>query len=209
MTVPTIDWCYCLIANVLLTYIPHLFLRVPAVNAKLAADHKARESKAGLKGYSLAFPRVAQAAAADDSKEGRYIQALNGHHSNSHEAFPIFAAACLAAAARGVGAGVRVCCSPPRNRFCTAHHAFGAARPRAHFERHPHTHAHTHTHARARARTHTAPPAQTINFWATVFTASRLVYTAAYLGGLSSVRPLVWAAGFGVLVWMFLLASRA
>ncbi len=105
--VPTIDWCYCLIINVMLTYIPHLFLRVPAVNAKLAADYKAREQKSGLKGYSLAFPRVAQAAAADETKEGRFIQALNGHHANSHEAFPIFAAACLAAAARGVGAGVR------------------------------------------------------------------------------------------------------
>lgn len=184
--IPTIDWCYCLIINVMLTYIPHLFLRVPAVNAKLAADYKAREAKSGLKGYSLAFPRVAQAAAADETKEGRFIQALNGHHANSHEAFPIFAAACLAAAARGVGAGVR---RPP----------FPPPRPIPRFSAHTYTHAYTHTFA----------PPQTINFWATVYTASRLVYSAAYLGGLSSVRPLVWAAGFGVLVWMLLLASRA
>ncbi len=53
----------------------------------------------------MAAPRVAQAAAADDTKEGRYIAALNGHHQNSHEAFPLIAAACLAASARGVAAG--------------------------------------------------------------------------------------------------------
>ena len=32
------DWVLCLSLNILLTYIPHLALRVPAVHAKLAAD---------------------------------------------------------------------------------------------------------------------------------------------------------------------------
>ncbi len=35
---PTLDWVLCLSLNILLTYIPHLALRVPAVHAKLAAD---------------------------------------------------------------------------------------------------------------------------------------------------------------------------
>jgi hypothetical protein len=49
---------------------------------------------------------VAQAAAADDTKEGRYIAALNGHHQNSHEAFPLIAAACLAAVAGTAGGAI-------------------------------------------------------------------------------------------------------
>ena len=47
-------------------------------------------------------PRLAQASAEDDTPEGRYIARLNGHHSNSHEIFPLIAAACLAAHACGV-----------------------------------------------------------------------------------------------------------
>lgn len=47
----SIDWVYCLIINIGITYIPHLFLRVPAVHAKLASDHK-KHGK-GFKGYSL------------------------------------------------------------------------------------------------------------------------------------------------------------
>ena len=145
-----LDWAICLIINILLIYIPHLFVRVPAVHAKLAADFK-KQGK-GMKGYSLALPRLAQAAAADESPEGRAISRLNGHHQNSIEIFPLIAAACLAAAARGVSA-------------------------------------------------------HTINVWATAFTASRLVYTAAYLGGLSSVRPLVWTVGLVIATYLLVLAA--
>ena len=147
---PTLDWALCLLANILLTYIPHLFLRVPAVHAKLAADHK--KSEKGLKGYSLSFPRLAQAAAADGTPEGKYISSLNGHHANSHEVFPLIAAACIAAAVRGV-------------------------------------------------------TADTINMWATAFTVSRVAYTLCYLGGVSSVRPLVWVAGLLIVGRLLALAA--
>ena len=46
-----LQWPIVLLANIGITYIPHLFLRIPAVNSKLAADAAAaKKSGAEYKG---------------------------------------------------------------------------------------------------------------------------------------------------------------
>jgi uncharacterized MAPEG superfamily protein len=136
-----LPWQHVLFAAALLTYLPHLLLRIPAIHAKLAAGDK---DKKGPKGYDIRAPRTVQAAAVDDSAEGRYIARLNGHHANSHEVFPILLAGVLGALQRGVAAG-------------------------------------------------------TVNGYATAFLASRVLYTALYIGGTSApaglARAGVWTVG--------------
>jgi uncharacterized MAPEG superfamily protein len=75
----------------------------------------------------------------DDTPEGRYIASLSGQHQNSHEIFPLIAAACIIATARNV-------------------------------------------------------PREIVDFWASAFTVTRVLYTVAFLRGASSVRPLLWVA---------------
>ena len=127
-----------LFSCVLLCYLPHLLLRIPAIFAKLANNDK------GLKTYDIRAPRVSQALAADDTPEGRYIARLTGHHNNSHEVFPILAAAIFSALHRGV-------------------------------------------------------PVAVVNFYASAFLASRVLYTFLYICGTSAAfgytRALVWTAG--------------
>lgn len=97
-----LEWPHVIVGSLLLTYVPHLLLRVPAVHLKLAADKKAKGQKGALAGYDIRAPREAQSAAVDDSEEGRYISRLNGQHSNSHESFPIICASIFTALYRGV-----------------------------------------------------------------------------------------------------------
>jgi uncharacterized MAPEG superfamily protein len=98
----SLDWPHVIVGALILTYVPHLLLRVPAVHLKLAADKKKAAVKGAPSGYDIRAPREAQAAAVDDSEEGRYISRLNGQHSNSHEAFPIICASIFTALYRGV-----------------------------------------------------------------------------------------------------------
>ena len=150
---PTVEWPTVFVCAVLLCYIPHLALRVPAVHSKLASEKKqaGATAKGLLGGYEIRSPRLAQAAAVDDSPEGRYIARLTGHHDNSHEIFPILVAAVLGALQRGVGKEV-------------------------------------------------------VNFWATLWLLSRVVYTLLYITGSSkafgNARALVWAVGLGLLCYL-------
>jgi uncharacterized MAPEG superfamily protein len=149
MIVPVLEWPLVLAGCMLLTYVPHLLLRVPAVHAKLAAAKDAR--KGAPKGYDIRAPRVAQREAEDETPEGRYIARLSGHHANCHEGFALITAAVLGALQRGAGKGA-------------------------------------------------------VDELATIYFASRLVYSALYIGGTSQAaglaRALTWTAGLGVCAWL-------
>ena len=144
-----LEWPLVLVGCILLTYLPHLLLRVPAVHAKLAAAKEAR--KGAPRGYDIRSPRTAQREAEDDSPEGRYIARLSGHHANCHEGFAIVTAAVLGALQRG---------------------------------------------ARKDA----------VDALATLYLASRVVYSALYIGGTSKAagmaRALTWTAGLGLCAYM-------
>jgi uncharacterized MAPEG superfamily protein len=93
-----LTWYHTLFVHVLVCYVPHLFLRIPAIHAKFAKAAGDKKPRA----YDIRLPRASQAEAADDTPEGRYIARLSGHHQNSFEAFPLIAGACLVALQRGV-----------------------------------------------------------------------------------------------------------
>ncbi len=130
-------------------------LRIPAIHQKLAAAPADAKSK-GLRHYDIRTPRAAQAAALDDSPDGRYIARLSGHHQNSHEILPIIAVAVFGALQRGV-------------------------------------------------------PEASVSAWASLFLASRVVYTGVYIGGASAAlgytRALVWAAGLAICVHLLAVAK--
>ena len=89
-----LGWPVVALGLISLTYVPYLFLRIPAVHQKLAQEKK--------KGYDIRVPRESQAAATDGTPEGRYIARLSGHHANCFEFFPMFALGVFAALHRGV-----------------------------------------------------------------------------------------------------------
>jgi uncharacterized MAPEG superfamily protein len=147
------DYPLVLLSLAMLAYVPHLFLRGPAVHAILSKRGK------GMKTYDIRTPRIAQSLAAEDATdEGRYVARLNGHHANSLETFPFIAAAIFACVLRAV-------------------------------------------------------PAQQVNFLATSYLITRVIYTPLYIYGTTRLmgiaRALVWAAGFGVVCYMLFLASKS
>ncbi len=131
---------------------PPAVLRIPAIHSKLAAAPAAK----GPRLYDIRQPRTAQAAALDDSPEGRYIARLSGQHQNSHEILPVIAVAVFAALQRGV-------------------------------------------------------PEASVSAWASLFLASRVVYSAVYICGVSAAlgyaRALVWTAGLAICLHLLAVAK--